>query len=74
MDYIREAAFELRMSHRQLAKTLEVSEQQLRNYRIGKQQLPAKLCVQIEKLTKGVVSRQMMRPNDYADIWPELEA
>ena len=46
MDYIREAAFELRMSHRQLAKTLEVSEQQLRNYRLGKQQLfPRRLGV-----------------------------
>ena len=71
MDYIREAAFELRMSHRQLAKTLEVSEQQLRNYRLGKQKLPAKLCVQIEQLTGGKVTRKQLR-QDWHELWPEL--
>lgn len=72
MDYIREAAFELRMSHRQLAKTLEVSEQQLRNYRLGKQQLPVKLCVQLEQLTGGKVTRKQLR-QDWQELWPELE-
>lgn len=71
MDYIREAAFELRMSHRQLAKTLDVSEQALRNYRMGKQRLPAKLCVQLEVMTGGKVTRKQLR-TDWAEIWPEL--
>jgi len=73
MDYIREAAFELRMSQRQLAKTLEVSEQALRNYRMGKQSLPVKLCVQIEQMTGGKITRKQLR-QDWAELWPELGA
>ena len=60
------------MSQRQLAKTLEVSEQALRNYRMGKQNLPVKLCVQIEQMTGGKVTRKEMRPNDWMQFWPEL--
>ena len=34
--------------------------------------VPPKQCVRIEKLTDGVVTRRDLRPNDWADIWPEL--
>src|SRR3990167_8303016 len=33
-----------------------------------------KYCRYLELATDGVVSRRDMRPDDYADIWPELAA
>lgn len=73
MDYIKEAAYECRMPIKQLCDELGVSVALMRYYRTNKDYPPA-LCVQIEKLTKGVVTRQMMRPHDFANIWPELGA
>ena len=32
----------------------------------------AKLCVSIEKITCGKVTRRELRPNDWELIWPEL--
>jgi DNA-binding transcriptional regulator YdaS (Cro superfamily) len=32
-----------------------------------------KRCVQIEEATSGGVTRQEMRPDDWADLWPELK-
>ncbi len=32
------------------------------------------LCVQIEKESSGIVSRQKLNPDKWAQIWPELEA
>lgn len=29
-------------------------------------------CVRIEQLTQGAVTRQMLRPSDWASIWPDL--
>lgn len=37
-------------------------------------QVPPKQCVRIEHLTQGRVSRRELRPDDYAEIWPELAA
>lgn len=31
-------------------------------------------CVAIEQATKGAVTRQALRPDDWAKIWPELIA
>lgn len=33
---------------------------------------PEKYCADIERITGGRVSRQMLRPNDWGRIWPEL--
>lgn len=35
-------------------------------------EVPPKQCVRIEQLTKGAVSRRDLRPNDWAEYWPEL--
>lgn len=32
----------------------------------------AELCVSIERLTDGIVSREELRPNDFWKIWPDL--
>lgn len=36
------------------------------------QLLGASLCVAIEQDTKGAVTRKDIRPDDWAQIWPEL--
>ena len=38
----------------------------------NKRSVPVKRCVQIEKLTDGVVTRRELRPDDYWEIWPDL--
>ncbi len=36
--------------------------------------LNAQVCSMIEKVTKGAVTRQDLRPEDYWLIWPDLKA
>lgn len=39
-----------------------------------KQLFKAELCVVIERVTNGLVTRKNLRPNDWAAVWPELNA
>lgn len=39
-----------------------------------KRPIPAYWCFPIEKATHGLVTRPDLRPNDWRDIWPELES
>lgn len=52
-----------------LAALLEVSPQAISNWK--ERGVPIERCVAIERLTH--VSRRDLRPNDWKDIWPELE-
>lgn len=70
MDAIKEAAYQLRMPITQLSHRLGVSARLMAYYR--KNGIPPKICVQIEKMTEKKVTRQMMRPTDFIEIWPEL--
>lgn len=36
--------------------------------------IPVAHCVAIENLTQHKVRREQLRPNDYAEIWPDLRA
>jgi DNA-binding transcriptional regulator YdaS (Cro superfamily) len=36
--------------------------------------LGSKVCVAIERESQGKVTRQMLRPEDFQEIWPELGA
>jgi len=36
--------------------------------------VPLEHCVPIERATHGAVTRRDLRPDDWANIWPELEA
>ena len=38
-----------------------------------KRPVPTKRCVQIEQATGGLVTRRDLRPDDWAQIWPELK-
>ncbi|MBV6304905.1 helix-turn-helix domain-containing protein [Candidimonas humi] len=39
----------------------------------GLRPVPEKVCVRIERATAGAVTRRDLRPDDWADIWPELK-
>lgn len=54
-----------------LAEKLGESKQTVSNWR-GRGGAPANRCPAIEQLTG--VSRQELRPNDWRDYWPELDA
>ena len=73
MDCIKEAAYECRMPISQLCHKLGVSARLMAYWRKSGD-FPPKVCVSVEKMTNGVVNRKMMRPNDFAEIWPELGA
>lgn len=73
MDCIREAAHECRMTITQLCHKLGMSARLMAYYRKSGD-YPPKLCVKIENMTNKVVTRQMLRPTDYQEIWPELGA
>jgi len=53
------------------ASALEISVQAVCNYRDGRT-VPEKLCVKIEQDTNKKFTRQMLRPDDWKEIWPEL--
>ena len=58
----------------EFARQLGVSPDQLRQWVFGYAgRIPGPAyCVRIEAATKGAVTRQDLRPKDWADIWPEL--
>ncbi len=62
------------MSVAELAKVLDVHSDQIRHWRhlYANRRPSPENCVSIEKATKGAVSRQDLRPDDWARIWPEL--
>lgn len=53
-----------------LAKKLAVSVAAIGNWKT--RGVPIEHCVEIESSTGRLVPRQMLRPNDWNKIWPEL--
>lgn len=45
----------------------------LRNIAYGYRAAGEKLCVRIELESNGAVTRRDLRPDDWMDIWPELQ-
>jgi DNA-binding transcriptional regulator YdaS (Cro superfamily) len=54
------------------AIALGVSLQAVCFWRDGEREVNPKVCVMIEQLTNGKVTRKDLRPNDWKQIWPEL--
>ncbi|WP_321902051.1 transcriptional regulator [Paraburkholderia tropica] len=46
----------------------------LRNIVYGQRVAGEKLCVAIERESRGAVTRRDLRPTDWREIWPELNA
>ncbi|EMH0466832.1 TPA: helix-turn-helix domain-containing protein [Providencia stuartii] len=56
-----------------LADQLGVSKSYLSQMASGLSSISPKRCVEIELATNGAVTRMDLRPNDWNEIWPELE-
>lgn len=57
-----------------LATGLGISRAGVYQWIKGIRPVPVRFCASIEQLTAGAVTRQMLRPDDWAEIWPELAA
>lgn len=57
-----------------LALALNVGQSVVSNWKTRATLIDAMYCVGIERLTQGEVGRKQLRPDDWADIWPELLA
>lgn len=55
------------------SKAIGVRPPTVSEWATGKRPVPIKRCVQIEKLTGGVVTRKDLRPNDYHEIWTDID-
>jgi DNA-binding transcriptional regulator YdaS (Cro superfamily) len=55
-----------------LADILGVTKGAVHQWMSSDRQVPIEHCTPIEQATKGKVTRQMLRPNDWQSIWPEL--
>lgn len=55
-----------------LAKLLMVTPGTVNHWLWRRRPVPVTQCVRIEQLTGGAVTRQMLRPDDWAQIWPDL--
>jgi DNA-binding transcriptional regulator YdaS (Cro superfamily) len=56
----------------EFAKRIGVSQSMVYQMIVGIRPVSEKTCVRIETATNGAVSRRDLRPNDWAEIWPEL--
>lgn len=63
---------ELMNTQAALARSLGVSKPTVNQWVNARRPVPARFCVLIEHLTKGAVTRQDLRPQDYWRIWPDL--
>lgn len=57
-----------------LAAAIGVGQAAVSNWRARNTVIDPIYCAAIEAATEGVVTRQMLRPNDWQKIWPELAA
>lgn len=56
-----------------LALLLKVTVTAVNQWYWKKRPVSAQYCVRIERLTSGVVTRKMLRPDDWYLIWPDIK-
>ncbi|MGA7781123.1 MAG: Cro/CI family transcriptional regulator [Paraburkholderia sp.] len=59
-------------SYKALADILGVTKGAVHQWMAPDRRVPIEHCTPIEQATGGVVTRQMLRPDDWKSIWPEL--
>lgn len=57
-----------------LARALEIEPANVWQWLNDIREVPPRLCARIELLTGGAVTRKDLRPSDWMQYWPELEA
>jgi DNA-binding transcriptional regulator YdaS (Cro superfamily) len=60
-------------SFKKLADALGVTKGAVHQWMLPGRKVPIEHCTPIEQLACGKVTRQMLRPDDWKSIWPELE-
>lgn len=65
-------AIEIVGSQASLASSIGVKQQHVWNWLNRGDAIPTEYCYPIEQATKGAVTRQDLRPDDWQRIWPEL--
>lgn len=73
MDTIVNFLAESRLTQSEFARRIGLSQSMLYQMIKGLRPVPEKICVRIERATAGAVTRRDLRPDDWADIWPELK-
>lgn len=73
MNVITQFISEQRLTQSAFARSVGMSQAMLYQITKGLRPVPEKLCVRIERATNGAISRRDLRPDDWADIWPELK-
>ena len=58
---------------RRMAQALGAYESDISNWAAGRRKPGVAVCVAIELHTNGAVTRRDLRPDDWQDIWPELD-
>ena len=57
---------------RQLGEAINVQVAQVWQWANGKRPVPIPQCVDIERATGNAVTRQVLRPDDFWKVWPDL--
>lgn len=65
-------ACEILGSQAELARRAGVQPAFVSQWLSGNRPVPASKCAAIESATHGAVTRKDLRPDDWAQIWPEL--
>ncbi|WP_082133669.1 YdaS family helix-turn-helix protein [Vogesella sp. EB] len=65
-------AWKIAGSKAALAKLAGVKPPVIQQWLKGERPIPPARCVLIEKGTGGAVTRQELRPDDWLQLWPEL--
>lgn len=56
----------------ELAKEIGCTSTEISHWRNGVREVPIRRCLPIETATHGEVTRKDLRPDDWAEFWPEL--
>ncbi len=60
-------------NHSRLSKETGIASSFLYQMSKGTRTVPPRYCNAIEQATGGLVTRRDLRPDDWAEIWPELK-
>lgn len=57
----------------EIAKLIKSHAPDISRWASGERPVPVHKALAIEKATNGFVTRKDLRPDDWADIWPDLK-
>lgn len=57
-----------------LARAIGAQPSLISQWANGERDVPIERCVPIERATGGAVTRRDLRPQDWRDLWPELDS